>query len=463
MNLKRYIGDRSFYRRILAVAIPMIIQNGITMFVSLLDNIMVGQVGTVQMGGVSIVNQLIFIFNLTVFGISTGAGVFSAQFFGCKDYQGVRYTMRYRLITSVAVSALAIGIFLFADDSLIGLFLTGEGNPADAMQILEYGKDYLYIMLFGLLPFALSSAYAGTLREGGQAVVPMVAGAIAVGVNLVFNYILIFGHLGAPAMGAKGAAIATVISRYVELAVIVCWTHCNPDKNPFVPGLLKSLYIPLSLVKKLILKGIPLMCNEILWSLAVTFMSQCYSTCSLDVVNAVNISSTVNNLFNVVMISIGNTAGILLGHMLGAEQSRDEIRTQSRQMIALSLVTGIFFGGLLASISHVFPQLYNTSDSIRATAASMILITAILKPNLALVHTCYSIIRAGGKTWMTFINDSGFMCCVSAPLAFVLTQFTELPFLAVFFLCQMPEILKMILSFILLRGDAWMQNLTHEA
>ena len=182
--LKKYIGDRAFYRHVLTVAIPIIIQNAITNFVSLLDNIMVGQIGTLEMSGVSIANQLLFVFNLVAFGVSTGTGIFTAQYFGCNDQEGVRHTMRFKLMIAILFSGLFIAAFWLWDDVLIRLFLTGEGSAADAAAILDFGKEYLLIMLLGLLPFALNSAYASTLRECGETMIPMIASFAAMFCNL---------------------------------------------------------------------------------------------------------------------------------------------------------------------------------------------------------------------------------------------------------------------------------------
>ena len=455
---KKLIGNKAFYKMVFAIALPLIIQNTITNFVNLLDNIMVGQLGTAQMSGVSVVNQLIFIFNLAVFGISAGAGVFISQFFGSKDMDGVRQTMRYRLMASLVISTLFIGTILWKQDVLIGLFLKAE-SAADAAAYLYFGKKYLAIMLWGLPAFALSSAYSGTLREGKQTVVPMVSGLTAVGVNLILNYILIFGHFGVPKMGVEGAALATVISRYVELIIVVVWTHLNPQKCPYGPGLYRSLHIRGGLLKDLILKGMPLMFNEILWSFSFTFMNQCYATCDAGVLAAMNITSVINLLANVVTFSLGNVTGIILGQMLGAGESKQAIRTESRKLIFLALVSGTIFGILLLCVAPFFPKLYNTTNEIRSLAVNMILILALFKPIMGLVHSCYNTIRAGGKTFLTFINDSGFMWFVSVPLVFCLTTFTELPFLTIYFLGQTPEVLKLIMSFMILKGDGWMQNL----
>ena len=224
--LNRYIGDRAFYRRVLGIAVPIIIQNGITNFVSLLDNIMVGQVGTIPMSGVSIVNGLIFVFNLCIFGASSGAGIFTAQFHGSADTEGVRYTFRFKFLICLLLGLLGGTIFALKGSALIGLYLTGEGEAATAAGALEYGMKYLAIMLWGFLPFAIANAYASTLKECGNTFLPMLAGIAAVLVNLCLNYVLIFGHFGAPKMGVEGAALATVISRYVELAILAGWVHC---------------------------------------------------------------------------------------------------------------------------------------------------------------------------------------------------------------------------------------------
>ena len=182
--LRKDFADKALFKRFLFIAIPIIIQNGITNFVSLLDNIMVGQVGSIQMSGVSIVNGLLFVFNLCVFGASSGAGIFTAQFFGSHDHEGIRYTFRFKLLICSVLSVLGIGIFLTGGTALINLYLQGEGDAAEAAQVLHYGLKYLRVMLWGLVPFALCNAYASTLRETGQTTVPMAAGVTAVLVNL---------------------------------------------------------------------------------------------------------------------------------------------------------------------------------------------------------------------------------------------------------------------------------------
>ena len=457
---KQYIGDRAIYRRFFGVAIPIIIQNGITNFVSLLDNVMVGAVGTLPMSGVSIVNGLLFVFNLCVFGASSGAGIFTAQFFGSGNHEGVRHTFRFKILTCLATALLGIGIFLGGGSGLISLYLQGEGDPTDAALALGYGLSYLRIMLLGLLPFALSNAYAGTLRETGNTNVPMFAGIAAVFVNLALNYVLIFGKFGAPAMGVRGAAIATVISRYVELAIVAGWTHLNSQQNPFIVDAFHSMRIPKALFLDIVRKGMPLLVNEFLWASGMAIMNQCYSTCGLDVVPAQNISSTMFNISSVTFLALGNSVGIIMGQMLGAAHADTEIRDANRQLIAVSVLSGLVFGGLMAATSGVFPLLYNTTDAVRLLATRMILVSAVMLPFNSYTNAAYFTLRSGGQTVVTFLFDSCFMWAVCVPLAFLFSRFIPIGILPLYITCQGTDLIKCFLGAYMIKQGKWIRNLT---
>lgn len=458
-SLHKFVGDRAFYRRMLAVVLPIIIQNGITNFVSLLDNIMVGQIGTVQMSGVAIVNQLLFVFNLCVFGAISGAGIFTAQFFGCQDHEGVRHTFRFKLLAGAAIAVGGISIFLLGGDTLIRLYLQGEGAAENAQLSLFYGLKYLKVMLLGLPAFAIANAYAGTLRETNQTTVPMVAGVTAVIVNLVLNWVLIFGHLGAPAMGVEGAALATVISRYVELLIVAGWTHRNSSRNLFIIGVFRSFRIPVTLLGGIIRKSMPLLINEFLWASGMATINQCYSTLGLDVVAAQNISSTLYNLASVVFLSMGNAVGIIIGQMLGAGRPEAEVRDTDRKLIATSVVSCLVFAMLMASASGLFPQIYNTTDDVRHLATWLICISAMMMPFNAYTNAAYFTLRSGGQTLVTFLFDSCFVWTVCVPLAFCLSRFTNLGILPIYAICQGTDLLKCAIGAYMIKKGAWIQTL----
>ena len=458
--LHSLIGDRHFYRRVLRIAVPIFLQNIITNFVSLLDNLMVGQLGTLPMSGVAIVNQLLFVFNLVVFGVCTGTGIFTAQYYGRNDQDGVRHTLRFKVLASSLFCIAFIVVFLLWDEPLIHLFLTGEGAAADAAAILDFGKEYLRIMLWGLLPFALASAYATTLRECGETLIPMISSFAAMFCNLILNYVLIFGHFGFPVMGASGAAVATVISRYLELAIVAVFAHRHKVKFPFMEGLYRSLRIPGKLMGQMMRKVAPLILNETLWSIAITFQNQCYSTCGLAVVSALNIVSTVNNMATVAASAIGNTVGILMGQMLGACRPEKEVRGENRKLMAFAFAAGAVFGGLLACVSRLFPEFYNTSQAIRDLSAGMILLMALTKPFQSYHMSVYYTIRSGGLVFLTMLYDCGYLWILVVPMTFVMCHYASLPFLVIYGICLLPELIKCIFGACLLWKARWIKNLT---
>ena len=458
--LKRYIGDRAFYRQAAAIALPIVVQNAITNFVSMLDNIMVGQLATAQISAVNIVNNnLLFIFMLCIWGASAGAGIFTTQFHGSGDLEGIRYTFRYKLLTCLLLCVVGIGSFLLFCDPLINLYLQGDGDPALAADTLRYGREYMRIMLIGLIPFGLTNVYAGTLRECGKPVLPMVAGIIATCVNLVLNYILIFGHFGAPAMGVAGAAWATVLSRFAELGVVALWTHLHPAENPYIRGIYRSMRIPGKLFRTITVKGMPLLINEGAFAVGMAILNQCYSVCGLDVVPALSISTTIYNLAAVVFRSLGNTVGIIVGQLLGASRPEEEVRSTYEKLTALCIVSGTVFAGLLACCCNLFPHIYNTTDSVRSLAGNLILISAVTMPLQAYIFPVYFTLRAGGKTLITFLFDSGAIWLLCIPLAFVLCHFSSLPVTVIYALCYAGDLIKCIIGSIIIKKGIWIQHL----
>lgn len=460
---KKYLGDRGFYRYVLGIVVPIMIQNGITNFVSLLDNIMIGRLGTLQMSSVSIANQFVFIFNLCVFGAVAGAGIFTAQFHGNNDQQGIRYTFRFKVAICVILVAVASTVFLLFGDKLINLYLLSAGNkPEENAASLNYGVRYLRVMILGLLPFALCNSYAGTLRETEQTRVPMTAGIVAVFLNLVLNYILIYGHFGAPKMGVEGAALATVISRYVELLIVALWVHTHSERNGYIKGVYSSLYIPGSLLKQIIIKGTPLLANEAMWSSGMALLTQCYSQRGLSVVAAMNINSTIYHLCSVMYMSMGNAVGIIMGRLLGAGRSREEVVDTNRKLIALSVLSCLVCGGILILLSGVFPKIYNTTDEIRHMATILICINGCFMGIHAYTNAAYFTLRSGGKTIVTFLFDSCFIWVCNVPLAYFLSVKTSMPIVPMYALCSSMDILKVIVGAVMIKQGKWIQNLVKQ-
>ncbi len=458
---RKFIGDRAFYKSVFAITMPIMIQNFITNFVNMLDNVMVGMVGTAETTGTAIANQLLFVFNLCIFGAVSGAGIFGAQFYGKEDHTGVRHTFRFKMIFCTALCLIGMAVLGFFGEPLIHLYLKGEGDVADAAAALSFAKQYIAVMMIGLIPFTLTQCYASTLRETGKTVPPMAAGLIAVGANLCLNYVLIFGHFGAPKLGVVGAAVATVISRFVELAIVVIWTHRHAYINPFIKGAYRSLHVPKKLIGQIAMQGLPLMLNETLWAAGLSVVSQCYSLRGLDVVAANNISQTFFNVFSVAFLSVGSAIGIIIGQTLGAGQL-DKARTSSTRLAVFAVLVGIVAAATYLVVAEWVPLLYNTTDTIRHTATRLMQISALVMPLDAYVTASYFTLRSGGRTGITFLFDSGFVWCGNVPLALALVHLTDLPILTVYATLQSLFIIKAVIGGILLHNGIWVRNIVKE-
>ncbi len=458
MNPKKLIGNKAFYKMILGITVPIIIQNGITNFVSLLDNVMVGRLGTEQLSGVGIANQLIFVFTLCLFGGLSGAGIFTAQFFGKGDAEGLRYSVRFKVYTILIILAVGGAILIPFGDDLITLFLNEEDAAGDVMLTLAYGREYLKIALIALVPMALTQVYANTLRETGQTVPPMVASIVAVATNALFNYLLIFGIGPFPALGVVGAAWGTVIARVVELSIVAIWSHTHGKRATFVAGLYRSPRIPLCLVGQIVVKTLPLMINELLWASGMTVLNQCYSTRGLVAVAAVNIAVTIANVFNIVYMSMGSAVAIIVGNQLGAGQI-EEAKDTDRKIIAFSCVLCTGIGAIMAILAPLFTSVYNVTDDAKSLAAVMIVVYAVMMPFSSFAHNCYFTLRSGGQTFITFLFDSAFVWAVSVPTGLLLSRLTDLPIIPLFIICMSLELCKCVIGFFMLKSGKWAKKL----
>jgi putative efflux protein, MATE family len=457
----RLIGSKAFYKSVLTLLIPIIIQQFITSFVSLLDNIMVGNLGAEAISAASIANQVMMVFSLAVFGGLSGASIFGAQFFGKGDMDGMRHTFRYKMYFSVLVSAAALAVYSLYGESFISSFLKGDSNGGNLALTLKSGCAYLNIMLWGLPPFALVQTYAGTLRESGETRAPMIAGICAILTNLFGNWVLIFGHLGAPALGVEGAAVATVISRYVELLIVVLHAHRRTDRYPFFAGAYRSAYVPGKLTARITRTAAPLLVNEILWALGITFINQFYSSRGLNAVAALNITGTAWNLFCVIMFAMGSAVSIMVGQRLGAGKM-EEARDVDRKLIFLTEVIHVGIGLAMILTASLVPRLYNVGEEVRDLTRQLLIIAGLSLPIHSFAHVTYFTIRSGGRTVITFFFDAVYTWVVTVLLAFVLTRYTDLSIVRIYFCVQFVDIIKVVIGLLMLRSDFWARNVVND-
>lgn len=450
--------EKLIYKKTLKIAVPMMIQNGITNAVGLVDNVMVGNLGTNAVTAVSIIGQLFFVFSLAIFGGLSGPGIYAAQYYGQKNIEGFRQTFRIKHWICGFCLVAGLCAFIFAAEPLIGLYMRGEGGEVDPAETMRLAKEYLGVMLIGMAPFVITQIYASSLRETGDTFMPMMAGVASVVVDVVFNYLLIFGNFGFPQLGVKGAAIATVIARFVEMAIVLVVAFAKRKKYVFLQGAYKTLLVPRAVSAKIIKKGLPIFFNEFLWSAGIAAITQTYSTLGLDIVAGLNISNTLCNLLNVVFVAMGNAVGIVIGQMLGASEY-EKAQKSSLRLAAFTGVICIALTAILVGVSGVFPNLYNTTDDIKHLGQWFIVITALYFPVQGFLNALYFTLRSGGKTLITFLFDSVFSWVVTIPLTLLLCSFSGLPVIGIYAIVQAADIIKVIIGFILVKRGLWISNI----
>lgn len=455
-KFKKLIGTKAFYKTTIAIALPIMLQQGITSFVSILDNLMVGQLDPVSFESVSIANQILFIVNIALIGGLAGPGIYLAQFLGANDKEGMKKAFRVKLIFALSILVLGILVYTVFGEALLGSFFLND--PLKDAKIAK-GLEYLRIMIVGLIPFAIVQLYGTSLREIGHTKIPMYCGIIAILINLVGNYILIFGHFGAPALGVQGAAIATVISRVVEALSLVIIAHHK--RFDFCHHVYKSFKIGKNLFIQITKKGSFLLLNEVLWSLGMTFLVMAYTYRGTDgVVSAYTISSTVSNLFYIIFAAQSAAISVMVGNELGANELKNA-ETHAIQLLFFATCVAITFGIILAIIAPFVPNLYpETTPVAKEMATRFMLIVALFMPVYAYNTGCFFVLRSGGKTLLTFIFDSGFMWVIAVPAAFALSLFTGIEITLVYLLVQALDLIKTIVGTKMVLGKTWVRNLT---
>ena len=248
---------------------------------------------------------------------------------------------------------------------------------------------------------------------------------------------------------------------FVELFIVLLDTHRRPDRYSFVRGRYRTLLVPASLLRSIMAKGIPLLANELLWAGSMAMLSQCYSLRGLSVVAAMNITTTVTNLFSVVLMAMGNSVAIIVGQQLGSGDL-DRARDTDRKLIAFAVALSILVGGILALVSPYIPLIYKTESMVRKLASTLLLIGALEMPIDALAVTGYFTIRSGGKTFLTFLFDSAYSWILTIPLAWCLVHFTALPIVPLFFIVRFSNIVKGAIGLILVHSGFWCQNIVLE-
>ena len=453
-KLKKLIAPKEFYKRVLLLALPVMLQQGITNTVGLLDTLMVSSLGDFALGGVSIVSNIFFVLTALIIGAAAGSGIYIVQFFGAKNYDKMHQVFRARIIFLLVVSIIGISIASIFGENILRLFLE------DGQAIVE-GMKYLRIMVFTIIPLATISLYASTYRENQHTMIPMIFGIIAVLINLVFNYLLINGHFGFPKLGVEGAALATLLSRVIEALLLIIYAHYK--KYVFAHRVYRTFFISKDILKNVFLKTLPLMVNEFFWSMGMIMLNLSYAQYGLVVVNAFTISSTINNLFFIIFGGLANGIAIIIGQELGANRF-ENIKLTAARLIAFGVVVCWGFGIILAITSPFTPKLYSDiSVESQLLATRFMLLVSIFLWVYAYNASCFFILRAGGSTVSALIFDSLFTWLLPVPIALYVAfvmKGNRPDVVLLYFSIQCIDFIKLTIGTIIVRRGKWIRNLT---
>ena len=452
MKLSTFIGDKAFYRHLIAVSLPLILQQLVTASVQIVDNVMVGRLGETAIGAVSVVNQLFFVVIITTFGVISGSTIYMAQYYGAKNQSKLNQTYRITLYAALLVAFIAFVIFSVADTQLIQIFTT---NPVT----IGLAEDYISIIRWGLFGFAISIAISSSLRVVGITKPLLWISVFTIVLNTILNALLIFGLFGFPELGVIGAAIATAIARFAEAALSLwyMWRRQNVFKWDWT----RIFAVEFTLIKAIMIIGFPLLLNEIFWSVGQTTFLYAYSTRGDGALAAMNITNSISQITFVLFQALGTASAVFVGNKLG-ENELEEAQANAKRLVFAAGVVAAGVGLIQFMLSGLFTDFYSVTELTKSWAIFNIRVNALFVPLYTMNVTLFFIIRSGGDTKSTLLMDSGFMWLVAVPVALTLAFFTALPITWMFLIVQGTEFFKVLFSISRYNKKRWVKNLATE-
>ncbi len=442
--------DRKFYGALLAIMIPIALQNLIAAALNMVDTIMIGQLGEAQIAAVGLANQITFLLHLFVFGISSGSAIFTAQFWGDKDLADIKRVLGLALLCGQIIAGAFLLASLAAPAFLIQFFTPDQ-------LVVALGRDYLVIVAFTFPLMAISFTYSAILRSTGKARLPLYISAVALMLNTILNYILIHGKLGLPALGVKGAALATLIARLAEALLIVGLVY--RQKLILAASLRELTDISLAFVRRFLRTTVPVILNESLWAVGVTLYTVIYARMGTDVVAAINISSTAERLAMVLFFGIANATAVMLGNLIGAGQIEQAFHYAKKISLVGPLI-GIFSGVFLILVSPLILSFYAVSPAVLQSARGILLVFGItMIVRVFNIINIVGILRSGGDTRFTLVLDAIGVWLIGVPLAFVGGLLFRLPIERVMILIIIEECFKSIFGIRRLLSKKWINRL----
>lgn len=452
-TLKELFYDKKFYKMVLFLALPIILQNLIASSVNMLDTLMIGRVGEVELAAVGIANQFYFIFSLFIMGISSGCAVFIAQLWGKRDKNNIQKVLGIGIISSVLITAVFNLVGVLFPEKIISIF---NIDP----QVIKIGASYLKIVCFSYIFTAISFNYAAALRSVENTVLPMLASFLGLVVNGVLNTILIFGLLGFPAMGVRGAAIATIIARGSECVLLVLYTYIS--KNTLAAKAKDLFSITRELTKSVFVTMIPVLLNEACWGLGNLTYAVIYGRIGTQATASIQICTTIFNLFMIITFGLANVAVVVIGKEIGAGREKRGL-LYARRLCVVSLITGVILAVVLAITSPIVLTVFKVSEEVLRNSLRILYIYSALMPlRVFTVILVVGILRGGGDAKYGAIVQGITLWGIGIPLSFVSAFILHLPIYLVVSVTAAEEIVKCIIVVRRYRSNKWINNIVNE-
>jgi putative MATE family efflux protein len=449
-------GPLSFYKEALRVALPVMFQQLIMSLVSLVDNFMVAGLGDVKMAAVNVANQINFIYFVVLGALCGAGGIYLAQFNGAHDEKGMQQAYRFKILMSLFVSGVYFVMLWVFPERLIAMMTMG--NIAQE-EIIYYGTQYLKLISFTLFPIAISTALGTAFREIGTPTVPLIISVISTLINTSGNWIFIYGNLGSPRLEVNGAALSTIIARFVEMAAFLVYVRIKrPDF--FVPAS-AWLRVKIPLMKQILSRSGMMLLSETTWVVSETVVTALYnSRGGAEVVAGMAAGWTIANIFTLIFGGIYAATAVVIGGVLGAGKL-DEARNRARWLQSGSLVMGIILGIGASLSTALIPIVFgNLSDDARQVTAGLIFVIAAYLPIWTVLNAQFAISRAGGDTALGMYVDVSVNILLFVPAAIALTVLTDMGPVMMFALVKSTDIVKYGIARWRLKKERWVRNLT---
>ncbi|MDR1047483.1 MAG: MATE family efflux transporter [Treponema sp.] len=451
MTLSSLFGDKQFYRSLFAVAMPIALQNLVNAFVNMVDTVMVGRLGTVEIAAVGLANNFFFLYQIILFGVSSGGSIFTAQFWGKRDLAGIKKNTGFCLSLNLGLSLLFAFVSFLFPETILSVY---SRDP----HVIAAGAAYLKILAFSFTPFAVAQVFTLSLRSIEEMRLPMLTTLVALSINVVLNYIFIFGFGPVPAMGVAGAAAATVAARVVEAILLLVLSYRR--RYAMAGSFREMTAFNSAYVFRFIRICLPVILNELAWSSGITVENIIFARTHTDAIAAFNITGTVSQLTWVFFMGLGNGVAVLIGKKIG-ERQEEAARDYAARIIRFAPIVSFAAAFILIPLSHLLPFIFNVNVNVLASAKAMLAILACSYPfrafNMAMV---IGICRAGGDTVFCAIYDAAFLWTVAIPLAAVMSFVFGAPVWVLYICVNLEEVIKAAAGLWRYRSGRWLHNVT---